>query len=491
MVAQTGSVECAPMSLSEYQAVSASSMPREQSVTQRNRVIQLILATVLALLLYYSWPLLEALSGYFFVIEPPRPILTQALLDDSALALSREEVPELNAAWRADISRRHRPIRSLVSDDFSDLAFLAPLLEGKRIVQLGEAMHGVAESNLLKARLVRYLHQELNYDVLLFESPMTACNAADRRLANAPADSIMRECLLGVWQTNEVLPLFEYAKAWKKTDKPLFIAGFDSQDLSPEVGFRFKKLLEIASPTLASQVSLQEEQLKKEWRSGKPPDGQLAGAIQFYADVAAQLEKNKSLLEASEFSAPFEVAIAIRQAYSRKALLDQIAKRSDPTESSRARDKVMAENAAFLIDTVFRDRKVIVWAHNMHVAYTAEGERTPQPMGQLLAEKRRPEMYTIGLYMGRGVIRFNGNSLYRLSIADKMPMALMASAGRKVSFVDFSLVAPARGTEWLFEPLTDTGWLFLWQPITLSTMYDAILYIDRVTPQQYLEREPH
>ena len=56
------------------------------------------------------------------------------------------------------------------TNQYKDLAMLKPLLHDKRIVFLGESSHGVAEFNLAKTRLIQFLHQEMGYNVLAFES---------------------------------------------------------------------------------------------------------------------------------------------------------------------------------------------------------------------------------------------------------------------------------------------------------------------------------
>src|SRR5690606_37463529 len=83
----------------------------------------------------------------------------------SAGSRSRREQAGPQAAWL----RSHAHPVALEAERFDDLEFLRPLLEGKRVVQLGENSHGVREYNLVKARIVRLLHQELGYDVIAFE----------------------------------------------------------------------------------------------------------------------------------------------------------------------------------------------------------------------------------------------------------------------------------------------------------------------------------
>ena len=47
-------------------------------------------------------------------------------------------------------------------------------------MQLGESGHGVREFNLAKVRLIRFLHEEMGFDVLAFESGLFECWQAER-----------------------------------------------------------------------------------------------------------------------------------------------------------------------------------------------------------------------------------------------------------------------------------------------------------------------
>src|SRR5262245_22132107 len=56
------------------------------------------------------------------------------------------------------------------STDFADLRRVGEAIGNARIVLLGEQSHGDGTVFLLKARLIEYLHRELGFDVLAFES---------------------------------------------------------------------------------------------------------------------------------------------------------------------------------------------------------------------------------------------------------------------------------------------------------------------------------
>ncbi|HYD53468.1 MAG TPA: hypothetical protein VEA99_12605, partial [Gemmatimonadaceae bacterium] len=94
---------------------------------------------------------------------PPRPDEPKSrLLTDDELRIPAADVDSHEAAQVMDwVRTAAHPIRSLSATTFDDLRFLAPLLRGKRILQLGESGHGVREFNLAKVRLIQYLHEEL------------------------------------------------------------------------------------------------------------------------------------------------------------------------------------------------------------------------------------------------------------------------------------------------------------------------------------------
>src|SRR5690349_6407715 len=155
---------------------------------------------------------------------PPPPVVlpTDRLLTDAELLPSVDSLaptePDARVAW---VKGAAHPIRSLTYDgDFSDLRFLATALQGKRLVQLGESGHGVSEFSLAKLRLIKYLHEELGYDVIAFESSLFACWDADARAESLGANGLLVSCPFTVWHVAEVLPLFEYVESTKKTARP-------------------------------------------------------------------------------------------------------------------------------------------------------------------------------------------------------------------------------------------------------------------------------
>lgn len=67
------------------------------------------------------------------------------------------------------LAQRAVAVRSIDpgDEDFADLQPIARALRNARIVLLGEATHGDGGTFLAKSRLIKFLHQELGFDVLV------------------------------------------------------------------------------------------------------------------------------------------------------------------------------------------------------------------------------------------------------------------------------------------------------------------------------------
>ena len=202
-----------------------------------------------------------------------------------------------------------------------------------------------------------------------------------------------------------------------------------------------------------------------------------------YAAAAGRLARSREALAKLE-TRPLEVDYAIQEARSRVRYVGQLATHRQP-ESSRIRDEGMADNLDFLLDRVFPGRKVIVLAHNFHIE-KRRAEAAPQAMGAWVAERRGHEVYTLGLFMGRGVATWNNRAPYEIvSPPTDTLEAVLASAGWKMSFVDFTRAGVADGS-WMRSPIPARDWGV--QPITITPAlsFDGVIYIDTVTPPEYL-----
>jgi len=70
------------------------------------------------------------------------------------------------------LAARATPIRTVDPHDeeFGDFEALAAAIGNARVVQLGEPSHNAGTCFAAKARLIKFLHQRLDFDVVIWES---------------------------------------------------------------------------------------------------------------------------------------------------------------------------------------------------------------------------------------------------------------------------------------------------------------------------------
>ncbi|HSS15224.1 MAG TPA: erythromycin esterase family protein, partial [Rhizomicrobium sp.] len=130
-----------------------------------------------------------------------------------------------------------KPIRTVdpQSEDFSDLEPLAAAIGKARVVQLGEPSHNAGTCFAAKVRLIKFLHQRLNFDVVVWESGIYDVELAEAglRAGEDPSAAAQRGILRNWSGSEECRPLFAYAQQSHATARPLAMAGFDSAMTSP------------------------------------------------------------------------------------------------------------------------------------------------------------------------------------------------------------------------------------------------------------------
>jgi erythromycin esterase len=388
---------------------------------------------------------------------------------------------------------------ALQAGNFDDLEFLRPLLERKRVVQLGENAHGIREYNLVKARIVRFLHEELGYDVLAFESALYQCYDADLTAAEASARSTLTSCAFGVWHTQEVLPLFEYLRSTRGGERPLRLAGIDVQPIGNNKEGRPAFLASaVASidPEYAEDVfELDSLFLEIYARGGRErreyfrsEDGR--GMAEAYDRLAAFLAEHPSPNLADQDANAAGVA---RQ--TARSMAWYIRQQAAPTtrEYVERRDEGMAENLTFLLEDLYPGRKVIVWGHNFHLRRdnlsippdtTMFPDVAARTMGSWIHERYGDSVYTIGLYAYRGQAVNNSGEVYAIEPAGPGSLeALLHGIGGDAVFVDMSRAPHRPDTAWMDEPITAryNGTTAL--SMILRDQYDGILFLEEVTPR--------
>lgn len=392
-----------------------------------------------------------------------------------------------------------KPIASLTSDDFSDLAFLKPLLADARIVQLGEAGHGMGDVSQLKVRLVRFLIREMGFTVVAFESSMYLAHQADARARDISAQSMLTSSLIGVWHTKEVLPLFEQLKASRGTGREIRLAGFDVQPIGSGKKTRpafFRRLLG-DDPAYAAEVDALDTAFLAEYDKGSA--SRRAHFREHGPALIAAYERLAAAID-SRLANPARLAdrhalLAGRQEARSMASYVRMQSATDARAIAERRDEGMAANVTSLANDLFPGQRMVVWGHNYHVAHAVE-EIEPRAdvfpgvparaMGGWLRDRFGRGLYTIGIYPFEGRAVDNSRAEYAIAApASGSLEARLGVAAMPASFLDIAGGTRA-GIPWLREAVAARFDGRLAQRLVPADQYDAVIVVRRVSPPVFL-----
>jgi erythromycin esterase len=399
---------------------------------------------------------------------------------------------QAEAEWVSWAREHHHPIASIVStptDQYADLQFLRSVLDGRRIVELGESGHGVAEFSQAKVRLIKFLHEQMGFDVLAFESGLFECFMANRLTGSGA--QMMQSSIFGVWFTEDVKELFNYIKQTQQTDRPLILAGFDTQTSSGTGTAQRPRFLHSVIDAVDHDYATEVFNFDSETIPALRAGSAYAAAnetrlIEFYERLLRFLQDRRADL-AAVFPGDPRPLIAERTAYSVIQYVRQLAAGTNNPRVTEIRDSGMAENYTFLARELYPGRKIITWAHNFHIRHANASASGSPTMGTFIAERFRPELYTIGLYMNRGTAAFNDRSVYAIQPALAASMeGVLAAAGPANLFVDFIHQTRQTGTEWFFSRIVTREWGTNSVFMVPREQYDGVLFIDSVTPPKYV-----
>lgn len=438
-------------------------------------------------------------------VPPPVVSLSPALLPptvEAATNVPATVVLSEEAAWM----RQHAVALQGIDPDLTDFSDLAPLKQAignARVVMLGEQSHGDGATFLAKARLVQFLHQEMGFDVIAFESGIYDCHLAWEQIQRgASVRDSFADAVFPMWSDSaQVRPLVDYLAEQVDSERPLELAGVDIQfsgagSRSSLIG-ELKALLEQVGsdwpqrPAWAEVSDVLQNVLSRAYQRGESTisDEQQAAFVSHLAAIRQDLAgRSGDVRDLARWQQILKnVAANATQVWS----FDWQNRTPKPNYNRSLRDQQMAENLTWMVHEYYADRKIIVWAATLHLMRGTDGialQGMPDAyanwmsMGEFVEQQLGQQVYTIGFAAYQGASGRPGEE--PTTIVTPQPgdlEALFYQAEFAFAFLDFR--QPKPGNAWLQQPRTSSS-ILGYTPATAvwPEVLDGLVFIETMTP---------
>ncbi|MFF8594827.1 erythromycin esterase family protein [Streptomyces sp. NPDC015220] len=413
--------------------------------------------------------------------------------------------PETRALRAAE--RGARPL--LTTGPYGDLGDLRPLgrmVGGAKVVGLGEATHSSHEFFTLKHRVLRYLVEHEGFRTFALETSWSSGLRLDSYVRTGAGDPrrIMREEFQDTyawWNTEEYLALVEWMRAYNvgHPADPVRFMGDDFAYAGPEQYDRVLRYTARYLPDLLPRLTALYRGLRPTTTAGAYMKAYLTRPLAERRAMAVRAEAALSLL-ARRPVPPGATEDAHAWAVQHARTLAQTARGyafdfDDPEQLRRSmgyRDRLMADNVAWWAART--GRKVLLSAHDSHVAYRTSDPRYPRMQGAFLRERLGTDYVSVGVTFGDG--SFNAtdrDGTARVHTVGAPPRGSTERFLDRVRPGDFFMdlrTAPAEARAWLNtpRPTRSIGTSYPERPheIAPTAFHDLLFHLHHVTPARLL-----
>jgi len=347
------------------------------------------------------------------------------------------------------------------------IAELKRILNGVDIIGLGEPTHGMANVFRTRAELVKLLHEELGFDLLLLEVGYGDAGLAYSRVTELTGEELMQESSsYHYYKSDAMLPLYDYIREQAVTDRPLVLGGFDVQPQQDQLLATIDSaLMLITRDRPEANLPNKVREFNKLYGFDHGKDSlafveQHAASMAYLGRLEAHIVRHNVPLIRGGWSGDQIQALADYIAHLRRSYADlKVGDLVNFPDNANYRDARMFATVEKVRNT-HPAKKIILWAQNSHMQKKGGWGNPNHWLGHLLYEKYGDAYYSLGTVVAAGKDRLHYDDHRIIEFDDTGEDFL---AGRLLKYnaspllVDFR--NPAPGIDFLEEDLktTETG----------------------------------
>ncbi|MFA8436019.1 MAG: erythromycin esterase family protein [Marinifilaceae bacterium] len=398
---------------------------------------------------------------------------------------------------RKKLSIQTIPLKSISPEfkDYHDLHEFKKLIGEAKIVLMGEATHGEGNVFEAKTRLIRFLHEEMGFDALAFESGFYSFNKIPQSIKDG-------DCPLECWQrsispiwvmSQEFQPLLSYLN---RTQKEWSLTGFDCQllgEYSSEMllGDLYQLTEQLNYKLKEKELALLNEAINYLSESFDVPDDfNLKELNQILKTIELKLDKKDLTSSVNGLPVHFWMHLIYNL---REVVSDYY--HNHPGRKSRSefkasdsnvRDRLMAENLLYFIKHN-PGKKIICWGANDHFAdqvnqLEEEELQRFKPMGSILKRDLGAEnVFILGTTCASGTYGSISEKPKELPNLKKNSLEAKLKKDLSLTYAILPLNKKDTITSYAFDYLPVKG---IW-----GKVFDAILYLKETNPTHFYRGE--
>ncbi len=345
------------------------------------------------------------------------------------------------------INTNAQPIKYVdAGNGFDDLQPLKEKLKDVRVIGLGEATHGTSEFFRTKHRLLEFLVKEMGYTSFYIEASMSRCRYINDYVLYGKGNLDTATAIHGftVWRVDEVRNMIEWMREYNHSvpaEKKLKFTGYDLQVNNWGIHSlqEFYAIVNAQKLSLLAKMESQYDSIRVLIQSMNTfsesagiYDALYKQSAELLTDMMLNEGRYKFLTDEKRYASNLENI---------KLITEEAASYRSPLLGNAVRDYYMAENIFYLLGREKPEAKVVVWAHNGHIA------KTPGMLGGHLSTMLKNHYYAMGFEFYQGSfqtrnadINNQSSNLDIMSVGPPSHNALawyLDKTGKDMFYIDF------------------------------------------------------